>query len=228
MDSSLVALGFHCSTSEHAVYFRDNGQHRLIIDVYVDDLVITGGDLKELEQFKEEMKGTFQMSDLGLLKYYLGMEVNQTPGGITVSQSAYAVKILEAAGLKNCNRSQLPMEPRFKLSKTSTAVPVDATEYRKIVGSLRYLVNSRPDLAFSVGYISRFMAAPTVEHLAAMKRVMRYVPGTINYGCYYRRRTRGAKLTGYSDSDLAGDVDTRRSTTGVLFFLSGNLITWQS
>jgi hypothetical protein len=168
------------------------------------------------------------MSDLGLLKYYLGLEVNQTPSGITISQSAYVVKILEAAGMASCNSSQIPMEPRLKLSKTSTAAPVDAMDYRRIVGSLRYLVNSQPDLSFSVGYISRFMEAPTAEHLAAMKRILRYVAGTIDYGCCYRRRNGEARLTGFSDSDLAGDVDTRRSTTGVLFFLGGNLITWRS
>jgi hypothetical protein len=104
----------------------------------VDDLIITGGDHKELEQFKEEMKATFQMSDLRLLKYYLGLEVNQTPGGITVSQSAYAVKILEVTSMVNCNSSQTPMEPHIKLSKASTTAPVDTIEYREIIGSLSH------------------------------------------------------------------------------------------
>jgi len=99
--------------------------------------------------------------------------------------------------------------------------------YRSIVGSLRYLVNSRPDLAYSVGYVSRFMEAPTAEHLVAVKRVLRYVAGTLQFGCCYRRK-KEAQLVGYSDSDLAGDIDTRKSTTGVVFFLGGNVITWQS
>lgn len=170
----------------------------------------------------------FQMSDLGLLHYYLGMEVSQTENSITISQGAYAMKILEAAGMAGCNPSQIPMEPRLKLSKTSSAPAVDATEFRRIIGSLRYLVNSRPDLAFSVGYESRFMSAPTAEHQAAMKRVLRYVAGTINYGCCYKRRTGDVELVGYNDSDLASDIDTRKSTTGVFFFLGDNVITWQS
>jgi hypothetical protein len=99
--------------------------------------------------------------------------------------------------------------------------------YRSIVGSLRYLVNSRPDLAYSVGYISRFMEAPTTEHLADVKRVLRYIAGTLQFGCCYRRK-KEAQLVGYSDSDLAGDIDTCKSTTGVVFFLGGNVITWQS
>jgi hypothetical protein len=189
--------------------------------------VITGGNNSDISAFKEEMKSKFQMSDLGLLHYYLGLEVTQSEAGITVCQSAYAAKILESAGLAGCHPSHTPMEPRLKLSKQSAAPRVDPTMYRSIVGSLRYLVNSRPDLAYSVGYVSRFMEAPTTEHLAAVKRVLRYVAGTLQFGCCYRRKQE-AQLVGYSDSDLAGDVDTRKSTTGVVFFLGGNVITWQS
>jgi len=225
LDSSLIELGFQRSTSEHAVYLRGAGEHRLIVGVYVDDLVITGGNNDIITKFKEEMKAKFKMSDLGLLRYYLGLEVTQSEAGITVCQSTYAARILESAGLTGCNPSHTPMEPRLKLSKFSTAPSVDPTMYRSIVGSLRYLVNSRPDLAYSVGYISRFMENPTTEHLSAVKRVLRYVAGTLHFGCRYRRKTR-AQLVGYSDSDLAGDIDTRKSTTGVVFFLGGNVITW--
>jgi hypothetical protein len=209
------------------VYLRGVGARRLVVGVYVDDLVITGGNPQDISAFKEEMKATFRMSDLGLLRYYLGLEVTQMRSGITVCQSAYAAKILEGAGLTGCNSSHTPMEPRLKLSKSSTAPPIDATKYRSIVGSLRYLVNSRPDLAYSVGYISRFMENPTTEHMVAVKRVLRYIAGTLHFGCYYQRK-KDAQLIGYSDSDLAGDIDTRKSTTGVVFFLGSSIITWQS
>ncbi|KAK8450636.1 hypothetical protein SEVIR_6G063901v4 [Setaria viridis] len=119
------------------------------------------------------------------------------------------------------------MESRLKLSKSSSAPAIDSTSYRSIVGSLRYLMNSRPDLAYSVGYLSRFMESPTAEHMVAIKRVLRYIAGTLHYGCYYRRE-KEVQLTGFSDSDLAGDLDTRKSTTGVLFFLGSSLVTWQS
>lgn len=227
LDDSLLQLGFQRSTSEHAVYLRGTGAHRLVVGVYVDDLVITGGNQDDIDTFKAETKSTFKMSDLGLLHYYLGLEVSQSEEGITVCQSAYAAKILQTAGLSGCKPSCTPMEPRLKLSKLSSAPSVDATFYRSIVGSLRYLVNSRPDLAFAVGYISRFMENPTTEHLAAVKRVLRYIAGTLHYGCYYKKKQE-AQLVGYSDSDLAGDIDTRKSTTGVFFFLGNNPITWQS
>jgi hypothetical protein len=156
--------------------------------VYVDDLVITGADDIELKQFKEEMQSTFQMVDLGLLQYYLRLEVSQGEGGITVSQRAYAVKILATAGMECCNPSHVPMENRLKLSKSSTTPLVDATEYRRIVGALRYLVNTRPDLSYDVGYVSRFMKKPTIEHLLAVKRVLRYIAGTIDYICHYGKK----------------------------------------
>jgi hypothetical protein len=119
------------------------------------------------------------------------------------------------------------METRLKLSKNSTSPEVDGTIYRSLVGSLRYLVNTRPGLAYSVGYVSRFMEKPTQEHMAAVKRIIRYVPGTLHLGCQYRRDTQW-KLVGYCDSDMAGDIDTSKSTTGVVFFLGRNLISWQS
>jgi hypothetical protein len=227
LDSSLLKLGFTRSTSEHAVYLRGHGERRLIVGVYVDDLVITGGNQQDIYKFKQEMKSTFQMSDLGLSKYYLGLEVMQSKEGITVCQRAYATKILDVAGLSDCKPSETPMEPRLKLSKTSAAPAVNPTQYRSIVGSLRYLVNSRPDIAFAVGYVSRFMEAPTAEHLTAVKRILRYISGTLHFGCFYQKG-REAKLVGYSDSDLAGDIDTRKTTSGILFFLGNNVITWQS
>ena len=119
------------------------------------------------------------------------------------------------------------MEPRLKLSKQSTSPAVDATEYRSLIGSLRYLMNTRPDMAFAVGYLSRFMEDPRQEHMAAMKYLLRYVAGTFNYGSAY---TSNAELNfdGYSDSDMAGDVDDRKSTSGILYFLDGNPVAWQS
>ena len=147
LDESLINLFFQRSSSEHAVYLRGECCRRLVVEVYVDDLVITRGNQAGIDVFKAEMQATFKMSDLGLLHYYLGLEVAQTETGITVSQSAYAAKILENAGMVRCNPSQVPMEPRLKLSKVSTAAAVDPTFYRSVVGSLRYPVNSRPDLA---------------------------------------------------------------------------------
>ena len=228
LDACLVQLGFSRCESEHGMYARGTTSSRLLVGVYVDDLVIAGSLTSEIDVFKLEMKGLFQMSDLGLLSYYLGIEVRQSPTGIDIAQPAYALKLVEKAGLAGCRPCQTPMEPRLKLSRDSTAPKVDATKYRSLVGSLRYLVHTRPDLAFSVGYVSRFMEAPTEEHEAAVKRIIRYIAGTLHLGCRYGREEGATSLVGYSDSDLGGDVDSRKSTSGSLFFLGGSPVTWQS
>jgi hypothetical protein len=104
------------------------------------------------------------MSDLGLLSFYLGIEVHQGDSGITLRQTAYAKYVVELAGLTDCNPVLTPMEERLKLSRNSTIEEVDAMQYWRLVGSLHYLAHTRPDLAFSVGYVSRFMQRPTTEH----------------------------------------------------------------
>lgn len=228
LDQTLRALGFDNSDIEPAVYARGQGSTRLLVGVYVDDLIVTGNDNGEIAHFKLEMQSQFKMSDLGLLSFYLGIEVNQRSDGICLSQTAYARKVLDKAGLAGCNPCHTPMEARLKLSKASKFPLVDATEYRGIVGSLRYLVRTRPDIAFAVGYVSRFMESPTTEHLAAVKRILRYIAGTIDYGCHYKRTTAEAQLLGYNDADMGGDVDSRKSTTGVLFFFGSCAVSWQS
>jgi hypothetical protein len=227
LDITLKKLGFRQSPLEHGLYARSEGDTRLLVGVYVDDLIVIGGCSKTISNFKEQMQAEFKMSDLGSLSFYLGIEVHQNKGRITLSQGAYAAKIVEKAGLTGCNPCATPMEPRIKLSKTSSAPAMDGTLYRSLVGSLRYLVNTRPDLAFSVGLVSRFMEKPTEDHMAAVKRIIRYVAGTIRLGCQYDR-DENYKLVGFCDSDLAGDVDSSKSTTGVACFLGMNLVRWQS
>ena len=193
----------------------------------MDDLIICGPDTSEIAKFKQQMKNTFSMSDLGLLSYYLGLEVKQGPGEITICQSAYANKIVEISGMKGCNPVDTPMEQHLKLLPGKPELVSNATKYRSIIGSLRYLVNSRPDLAFSVGMVSRFMETPNSEHWAAVKRIIRYVAGTTEFGCKFVKGS-NSELLGYTDSDHAGDIEKRKSTTGMVFFLGGNIITWNS
>lgn len=130
--------------------------------------------------------------------------------------------------MKDCNPSHTPMEHRLQLIKGDTGGGIDVTKYRSVVGSLRYLCNTRPDITHAVGIVSRHMEAPGAPQWAAVKQILRYVRGTSGYGCCYRRTMEEAELVGYSDSDLAGDVNDRKSTTGVVFFLNGSPITWTS
>lgn len=126
-----------------------------------------------------------------------------------------------------CNPSKWPMEPRINLTKDENGVLVNATDYRRLVGSLRYLIHTRPDLGFSVGVVSRYMESPNESHLKAVKQILRYIKGTMNYGLNYRKGGDG-KLVGYSDSSHGMDLDDRKGTTGTVFYFSGSPVTWSS
>jgi hypothetical protein len=144
-----LKMDFVQSEHEHMMYRRSHSDDIILVGVYVDDLVITGSSLAAVEKFKEEIKRMFLMSDLGLLSFYLGIEVRQDAGGITLRQAHYAKKILEMAGMADCKAAATPMEERLRLSRDSTAGGVDATLYRRIVGSLQYLIHTRPDLTYA-------------------------------------------------------------------------------
>lgn len=168
------------------------------------------------------------MSDLGKLTYYLGIEVDQERGYTELKQTAYARKLLERGDMAECNSVKYPMEPNIQLCKDENGKAVDPTQFKSLVGGLRYLVHTRPDIAYSVGIVSRYMELPTMLHQNVVKRILRYVKGTIDYGLVYSKGSGNYLLSGYSDSDLAGNVEDRRSTGGMVFYLNESLITWVS
>lgn len=223
----LRGLNFTRCSKEPSLYRKERKKELLIVVVYVDDLLVTGSSLDAIMKFKQEMATTFEMSDLGKLTYYLGIEVLQNSDGITIKQDRYARKILEEAGLSSCNPTHVPMEMNAKFSKSPKEKNVDAKEYRRGIGCLRYLLHSRPDLSFSVGVLSRFMQEPKESHGAALKQVLRYLRGTCNLGLCYSKGAK-VKLVGYSDSSHNIDEDDGRSTSGHIFYLGESPITWSS
>jgi hypothetical protein len=224
LDSTLKGMGFGQSPHEAVIYWRGNGGNALLVGVYVDDLVITGTKDAKVAAFKEEMKATFQMSDMGLLSFYLGIEVHQGESGITLRHTAYAKRVVEMAGLTDCNPALTLMDERLKLSHDSTTEEVDATQYQRLMGSLRYLAHTRPDLAFSIGYVSRFIKRPTTKHQQVVKRIICYVAGTLDHDLYYPRCPGEAHLVWYSDSDHTSDINISKSTSGILFFFGKSLV----
>lgn len=228
LDKCMKGMGFERCPQEYAVYTKKKKGSVLIIGVYVDDLIVTGNHNDEVMKFKQQMSKEFEMSDLGMLSYYLGIEVNQHKDGLTLKQTNYAISILKKAGMFDCNPCKYPMEPKLQLTKDEEGEPVDPTLYRSIIGGLRYLTHTRPDIAHSVGIVSRFMERPTKQHQQAVKHILRYIKGTTEYGLSYTKGGKKNVVTGYTDSDLASDVNDRRSTTGMAFYLDENLITWSS
>ena len=151
LDKSLKSLNFQKCSQEPAVYMRGDSSNGIIVGVYVDDLIVTGANTEQIGAFKHQMMHEFEMSDLGLLTYYLGIEVEQQSTGISLKQTGYASKILTQFGMSDCNSVKTPMEPRMQLHKDAEGETVDDTEYRRVIGCLRYLLHTRPDLSFSVG-----------------------------------------------------------------------------
>lgn len=153
----------------------------LIVCLYVVDLIFTGNDELLFEQFKRSMMVEFDMTDLGKMRYFLGIEVVQTKDGIFISQRKYAQEVLERFNMDQCNSVHNPIVPGFKLTRDEGGVGVDSTLYKQMVGSLMYLTATRPDLMFTVSLISRYMEHPTESHLLAAKRILRYVKGTVGF-----------------------------------------------
>ncbi|XP_066310938.1 uncharacterized mitochondrial protein AtMg00810-like [Miscanthus floridulus] len=219
-------MGFKQSAHEVAVYRQGNRCNVLLVDVYVDDLIITDVEEQKVDVLKVQMKKAFDMSDLGLLYFYLNIKVRQDTTGIALHQTHYAKRILELSGMIGCNLTHTPMEEKLKLSWESMVEEVDPTHYRRLIGSLRYLIHTQPDIAFVVRYMSRFIERLTIEHLQAVKRILSYVAGTLNYGLHCGRAPNTAQFVGYCDSDPADDVDTSKSTTETMYFLGDCLVSW--
>jgi hypothetical protein len=137
LDATLRTLCFTSSASEHYVFARGRGSSRLLLGIYFDDLIVTGTNPDEVHRFKGEMTERFRMSDLGLLCFYLGIEVKQGEACISICKVSYADKLLASAGMVNCTSTTMPMERRLKLSKSSMHDLVDALLYRSMVGGLR-------------------------------------------------------------------------------------------
>jgi hypothetical protein len=162
------------------------------------------------------MKQEFEMSMIGELNYFLGLQVKQTAEGIFISQSKYAKDLVKRFGLNGKSRGRTPMSTSVKISSDLVGKLVDPSLYRSMIGSLMYLTASRPDIAFSVGVCARFQANPKESHITAVKGIIRYVNDTLSYGVWYSRET-NLVVVGYSDGDWAGNADDRKSTSGGCF-----------
>ena len=179
-------MGFIRSINDQVVYTSNRNEKKLWVGVYVDDLIITGSNSKEIELFKISMKTKFEMTYFGLLNCYLGIQVMHEEDEIKICQTRYALKLRENFKMSDCNASKTPMEFQLKLNRNGEGLEVESTLFRRIIGCLRFLTLTRPDLIYSVSYLSRFMSKPCSNHMTAAKRISRYVKGTIEYGLIYK------------------------------------------
>jgi hypothetical protein len=178
----LLTKGFTRRQADRTLFIRNQGTHKLIAQIYVDDIIF-GATLDSLAS--EEMKQEFEMSMIGELNYFLGLQVKQTAKGIFISQSKYTKDLVKLFGLDGKSCARTPMSTSVKISSDLAGKPVDPSVYRSMIGSLLYLTASRPDITFSVGVCARFQANPKESHLTTVKHVIRYVNGTLLCGIWY-------------------------------------------
>ena len=228
IDSYFINSGFERSKSEPNLYIKKKGKDGLlIVCLYVDDMIYMGTNEELVEQFRSSMKQQFEMSDLGLLHYFLGLEVEQEKGSIFMSQRKYACDLLKKFGVKENKIASTPMNVNEKLEKDDGSGSADATRYRSLIGGLMYLTHTRPDISYAVGVVSRHMQNPTKHHFGTAKRILNYIAGTADYGVWYGS-SKNFNLIGYSDSDWAGCTEDRKSTSGHLFTLGTSAVSWSS
>ncbi|GJT06453.1 retrovirus-related pol polyprotein from transposon TNT 1-94 [Tanacetum coccineum] len=223
----LLANNFFKGAVDPTLFTRKSGKHILLVQIYVDDIIFASTDHNACNIFSKEMSSKFQMSMMGQMSFFLGLQVSQSPGGIFINQAKYALKTLKNNGMDLSDPVDTPMVDRLKLDEDLLGIPADQTRFRGMVGSLMYLTASRPDLVFVVCMCARYQAKPTKKHLEAIKRVFRYLKGTINMGLWYPKDN-AMSLTAYADADHAGCQDSRRSTSGSAQFLGDRLVSWSS
>lgn len=227
IDEYLLKLGFVKSLSESTLYIKGDQANFIVISLYVDDLLVTGSNVELIQHFKEDMMQVFEMTDLGEMSYFLGMEVEQKNGDIFICQRKYAKEILKKYNMEDCNGMETPMCQKEKLCKDDGTEQVDEALYRSLIGCLMYLTATRPDILYAVNVLSRFMNCAKESHFKAAKRVLRYVKGTLNYGINFSQ-SQTFKLQGYSDSDWAGSLDDMKSTSGYCFSFGSGIFSWCS
>ena len=226
LHSRLTEIGFTQSKSDPCIYHANDGKE--ILAVYVDDIIIAAKDGKRMEKIKQAIAEKFSVKDMGKLKYFLGVSVNQTDSDISLNQSGYVTRLLDRFNMQEAKPVATPVDVSSKLTKTLDSEQFDQVLYQSAVGSLLYVsIWTRPDVTYAVANVAKFCASPTKEHWTAVKRIMRYLKGTINFGLCYERGNK-AKCVGYSDSDWGSDVDDRKSISGYLFQIGGTAISWRS
>jgi Reverse transcriptase (RNA-dependent DNA polymerase)/gag-polypeptide of LTR copia-type/Integrase core domain/GAG-pre-integrase domain len=231
LKEELIAMGFVESDADPSLWVLHYKDRSVYVLVYVDDLLIAGKLISDVQHVKDMLMSAFDARDLGEAKYFIGMEIvrDRSAKYLKLVQKKYAEEVVARFGLSDANPTVVPLNPSVKLSRGSDSdVLLDQSvyPYREVVGSLMYLaVCTRPDISQAVGALARYMSCPLKQHWDAAKGVLRYVKGTTDVGIWFGKR---GGFQGYCDADYAGDLDTRRSTTGYVFTLHGGAVSWSS
>ena len=226
IDEFLLSMGFTKSVNDPNIYLSSDCD--LILLLHVDDLLLTAKERMQIDNAKAMLHSRYQMTDLGPARRFLSLEIDWLPNGyIQLHQKHFILKVPQRFNMQDCNGVHTPMEPgrRLVMAKDNDKL-IDHREYQSLVGSLMSIaIRTRPDLAFAMSVLSKYNSKPMTDHHLATKWVLRYLKETSGMALFY---SSGDKLIGYTDSDFAGDLNDRKSTSGYVFTLAGAAISWKS
>ena len=196
----LLGLGFVEAKSDTSLFIFHRGSETVYLLLYVDDIVLTASSSALLRQTIQALQQEFSMKDLGELHHFLGIHVDRSPKGMFLSQRHYTMDILERAGMSDAKPCSTPVDTNSKMSGTVGTPVSDPTHYRSLTGALQYLTFTRPDISYAVQQVCLYMHDPREHHLTAVKRILRYIRGTLDHGILLRRSA-PSELLVYSDAD---------------------------
>jgi hypothetical protein len=225
--SVVTAAGISPSAHDPALFIHISPRGRTLLLLYVHDMIITGDDSEYIAFVKAHLRDQFLMTNLGSLRYFLGIEVSSTSNGFSISQEKYIQDLLARAALGDERTIETPMELNVQLRASDGNPLPDPTRYRHLIGCLVYLAVTRPDISYLVHILSQFVSAPTNVHYSHLLHVLRYLHGTITRRLFFPRSSY-LQLQAYSDATWASDPMDRRSLSAYYVFLGGLLIAWKT
>jgi hypothetical protein len=223
----ITSHGFTTSQSDPSLFIYASGTILAYFLVYVDDLLLTGNDASFLNHFIQSLSNRFSLKHMGTPHYFLGIELVPSRTGLFLSQHKFIRDILEKFDMDAAKPTHTPLSTSTTLTLNDGTAAADSTLYRQIIGALQYLNLTRPDLSFAINKLSQFMHKPTSLHLQHLKRLLRYLKATLNYGILLRKST-ALNLQAYTDADWGGNADDRTSTSAYLIYVGGNPVSWLS
>ncbi|GJU66516.1 retrovirus-related pol polyprotein from transposon TNT 1-94 [Tanacetum coccineum] len=223
----LIKHEYKMGMVDNTLFTKKKSSNLIIVQIYVDDIIFGSTCQDMCDEFAKIMHDEFEMSMMGELNFFLGLQIKQMEDGIFFNQSKYIKEMLKKFGLEDSKPMKTPMSSDTKLTKDEECESVDSTKYRGMIGSLLYLTTSRPDIMFSVCHCARFQEAPKTSHLEAVKRIFRYIKGTTHLGLWYPKGT-DIETVVYADSDHAGDYVDRKNTSSICTFVGCCLTSWFS
>ncbi|PKU78594.1 Retrovirus-related Pol polyprotein from transposon TNT 1-94 [Dendrobium catenatum] len=224
LTSLLLQFGFRFSRSDPSLLIFNLNNIQLYFLIYVDDILLTGNDPSKIQSLLKLLRSHFAVKQMADVSLFLGIQILKTSSGYMLNQRHYALKILQQAGLQDCSIAPTPITPSCYSPAPDDKPFADPHLYRKLAGSLQYLSITRPDIAFAANRICQYMHAPTDRHFQMLKRLLRYIKGSLNYGLPISPGN--AVLRTYVDADWASDVSDRKSVSGFCTYLGNTLISW--